>query len=190
MNLRYVQSQVESLYRDYQQSVRQCKDETEKLQTSVQRLDHLTQARSIAQEVAEAIQMQAHEQIAGVVTECLQLVFGPDYAFKINFSKKRGRTEANLVLLRKGHEIEDPLNEDSGGVVDIASFALRLSCMVLTRPALRRILILDEPFKNVHSAIYRERVREMIEKLSEQFKVQFVIVTGIDDFVLGKVVTL
>jgi ABC-type proline/glycine betaine transport system ATPase subunit len=49
---------------------------------------------------------------------------------------------------------------------------------------------MDEPFKNVHSEIYRERVREMIVQLSEKFKMQFIIVTGIDDFIVGDVVRL
>jgi ABC-type taurine transport system ATPase subunit len=118
------------------------------------------------------------------------MVFGPEYAFKIDFRKSRGRTEANLILLRNGHEIEDALNEDSGGVCDVASFGLRLSCLLLIKPKLRKILIMDEPFKNVHSEIYRERVREMIVQLSEKFKMQFIIVTGIDDFIVGDVVRL
>lgn len=150
----------------------------------------IEQAQQVAQQVAQTIQQQAHAKIAGVVTTCLKSVFGPDtYEFKIKFERKRNKTEAKIVFVKDGEEITDPINEDSGGVVDVAAFALRLACLVSVKPALRRFLVLDEPFRFV-SKKYRENVRQMLVQLSEEFNLQIVMVTHVEEFMVGKVIRL
>lgn len=138
--------------------------------------------------VAQAVQEQAHDRIAGVVSRCLEMVFDEPYEFRIMFEKKRNRTEARLVFVREGQEI-NPLDASGGGVVDVAAFALRLSCLMLARPARRRLVILDEPFKFV-SAEYRARVRAMLEGLAEDMGVQFIMVTHIDELRTGTIVEI
>jgi len=146
--------------------------------------------RSKAQAVAQAIQEQVHARIAQVVTTCLHTVFGEDaYEFRIKFVQKRGRTEAQLVFLKDGNEIDNPIEEDSGGVVQIAAFALRLSCLMLSRPRPRRFLVLDEPFPHV-SAQFRPAVRQMMKQLAEDFDMQFLIVTHEPQYMMGKVIQL
>jgi len=66
---------------------------------------------------------------------------------------------------------------------------LRLSCMMLSKPKLRRLLVLDEPFKFV-SLNYQERVREMLETLSKRLNIQIIMVTHINKLVTGKEVEL
>ncbi len=144
-----------------------------------------TEAQELAQHVAQTIQQQAHEQIAGVVSRGLSAVFDEPYKFQIHFERKRGRTEARLAFEREGLEV-DPLTASGGGVVDVASFALRLSCMVLKKPAVRKALLLDEPFKFVSEG-YRERVRAFIEALAEEMGVQSVMVTHINELKTGSV---
>jgi ABC-type Mn2+/Zn2+ transport system ATPase subunit len=155
--------------------------------------DNLTfteEAQEIAQHVAQTIQQKAHERIAGVVSRCLETVFpGDKYGFKIYFDRKRGRTEARLVLTKDGNEIVNPLNSDSGGAVEVAAFALRLSCLMLSKPKLRRVLILDEPFKAV-SEEYWDNVRMLLEGLAKDFKVQFILVTHNKELQIGKVIKL
>ena len=152
-------------------------------------MSNTKEAQTITQQIAQTVQQQAHKRIEGVVGKCLEAVFGDEYGFKIRFERKRGRTEANLLLLRHGHEIEDVLNSDSGGVVDLCAFALRLSCIVLAKPRLRRIIIMDEPFRNLDMQ-NREKVRMLLEELSQDFKVQFIIVTHEIAFQTGKVIEL
>jgi len=72
-------------------------------------------------------------------------------------------------------------------VVDVAAFALRLSALMLSRPARRRVVVLDEPFKFV-SAGYRDRVRAMLENLAPDLEVQFIFVTHIDELRCGHIV--
>lgn len=145
-------------------------------------------AQQIIQHVSQAIQQEAHNKISDVVSRCLGSIFDEPYNFKINFERKRGRTEADLVFERNGLEI-DPLTASGGGVIDIASFALRLACLVLTRPSARRLLVLDEPFRFVSSE-YRARVRNLLETLSEEMSIQFIMVTHIDALRCGKIVEI
>jgi len=148
----------------------------------------LEQAQGICQAVAQQVQQQAHERIASVVTKSLQAVFDDPYEFRIHFERKRGRTEARLVFERGGEEI-DPMEASGGGPVDVASFALRLSCMMLSRPPIRRLLVLDEPFKFV-SPNLRDRVRRLIEGLSEEFGIQIIMVTHMDELRAGEIIEI
>jgi DNA repair exonuclease SbcCD ATPase subunit len=146
------------------------------------------EAATVIHNVSKAMQEQAHTQIAKVVSRCLSMVFEDPYEFNIIFEQKRGRTEARLVFSRNGVDV-DPLGAAGGGVVDVAAFALRLSCLLLARPQRRRLVILDEPFKFV-SEEYREQIRLMLEGLADELDMQFVMVTHVDELRTGKVIEI
>lgn len=145
-------------------------------------------AQEILQLLAQAIQQQAHTRIAQVVSRCLAAVFDDPYEFKIVFERKRGKTEASLRFVRGDLEV-DPLTSAGGGMVDVASFALRLACLILSQPKQSRVIILDEPFKFV-SAEFRSDVREMLEQLSADMGVQIIMITHIEELETGKVIEL
>lgn len=151
------------------------------------------EAQSTIQKVAQSVQQEAHDRIAGLVSRCLEAIFDEPYEFKIDFERKRGKTEAELKFVRGGLTLDDPMNQAGGGVIDVASFALRLACLVLQRPPLRRLLVLDEPFKNIRGADYRSRVRSLLEALATEVEVQFLLCVDADaypQFVLGHVVEM
>lgn len=147
-------------------------------------------AQKIVQEVAEKVQQTAHKRIADVVTRCLKAVFGEEeaYEFRINFSQKRGKTEAELVFVRDGMEV-DPYDGSGGGVIDVAAFALRLACLMLSLPKRRKLLVLDEPFRFL-SVDYRPQVRALLELLAKDMGIQILMVTHAPDLVCGKVIEL
>lgn len=77
--------------------------------------------------------------------------------------------------------------------MEVTAFALRLSALIMARPPLRKVLILDEPFKCVRGRKYRSRVRDLIVELSRELGVQFIInidVESYPEFKLGKVIEL
>lgn len=189
MDLIKTRKKVDTLLGELNTAKRQGKEEKRNLKEAEERLEDIKEAQVITQQVAQMVQQQAHKRIEGVVSKCLEAVFGNEYGFKIHFERKRGRTEANLLLLRHGHEIGDVLNSDSGGVVDVSALALRLASIVLAKPRLRRIMIMDEPFRNLDME-NRERVRILLEDLAKDFKVQFIIVTHEIAFQTGKVIKL
>lgn len=154
-------------------------------------LKSISQAHAVCIELERDIQGKAHKKLTGIVTSCLQSIIGSDYRFDIKFIKIRGRTEAKPVLIdvRSDIEIVDPVNEDSGGVVDIVSFALRVCDILLTKPEVDRILVLDEPFRFV-SKKHRPAVRELLENVSESFDMQIILVTHQEEYITGKVIRL
>lgn len=146
------------------------------------------EAQKVTQLVAQTVQAQAHERISSIVTRCLTAIFDEPYQFKIIFEQKRGKTEARLVFLDGDKEL-DPLTASGGGVVDVAAFALRLSALLLSRPKLRRVMVLDEPFRFV-SQEYLERVGAMILELQKELGIQFIIVTHHQQLQIGKVIRI
>jgi len=191
INLIQTRKKVNDLLSDLRTATQVCITENQKLREAEDNLTYIEEARSIAQQIAQEIQQQAHQQIAGVVSSCLETVFDGDdiYGFKIRFDRKRGRTEAVLILTKNGYEVEDPLNADSGGVVDIAAFALRTSCIILAKPRLRKFLAMDEPFKFV-SEEFRRNVRLLLEGMAKEFEFQYLMVTHINELKIGKVIEL
>jgi hypothetical protein len=117
-------------------------------------------------------------------------VFDDPYEFNIRFEKKRGKTEAVLEFTRDGEVYSDPLNEVGGGVVDVATLALRLACVMVSRPAMRRTFVLDEPWSNVRGRDNRKRTRQVLSVLAEEFGVQWILNTDIPDYCLGKIVEM
>ena len=115
----------------------------QELKLSVSHSKACEEASVIAQEVARTIQDRVHSKIATLVSRCLREVFDEPYEFVIHFESKRGKTEARLVFQRDGMEV-DPMSSGGGGVLDVAAFALRVIALVMTRPPLRRLLVLDE----------------------------------------------
>lgn len=173
---------------DYRAAKLALTSEKEALLVSRESLRDAEEAQKIAQIVAQGVQQQAHDRIAGIVTRCLAAVFPNPYEFKINFVQKRGQTEAQLLFVRDGKEV-DPLEASGGGMVDVAAFALRLSCVLLSRPASRRFICADEPFKFV-SREHRGKLRTVLLKLSKELKVQMLFVTHLPELEIGKVFRL
>lgn len=173
----------------YAVAVKQASEEKKTLQYLRRRVRVLSEAQQIVQVVAETLQNQVHARVASVVTKCLQSVFDDPYEFSIRFERKRGKTEAKLVLSRDGLELTDPLNEAGLGVVEVAAFALRVVALILTVPPKRRLLVLDEPFRFV-SREYRRAVRDVVVDLSREMGVQIVMVTHAKELVCGKVIEL
>lgn len=145
-------------------------------------------ALALTIEVAKKIQTQVHQRVSGLVSQCLRTVFDEPYEFQIQFERKRGKTEARMVFIRDGMEV-DPMTAAGGGVVDVASFGLRLACLVLRQPANRKVLVLDEPFRFVSSE-YRDRIGKLLEDLSNELEVQIIMVTHITELERGTVITV
>ena len=168
-----------------EQSVTREQTELGKLQTFLLRTQD---AQEILQHLAQAVQQKAHERISQVVSNCLAAVFEEPYQFHIEFERKRGRTEAYLQF-KRGSLTTNPLKASGGGTVDIAAFALRVSSLVLHRPRLAQVLVLDEPMKFV-SDEYQPAVRQMLEQLAEDMGIQIIFVTHNETYATGKIIEI
>lgn len=151
-------------------------------------LDDTRGANDLAKGVAREIQAKVCGCVAGVVSRCLEAVFDEPYDFKMAFVEKRGRTEVELTFEKDGQCV-DPLTASGGGVVDVASFALRLAAILLSGPRTRHVLALDEPFKFL-SCQYRPRIRQLLDELAKEMKMQIIMVTHIDELQTGTIVEI
>lgn len=188
LDITAMRERVDELLAEHRHADMTVNEEKEALQEAVSYVEDAEAASLLIQQLAQAVQEKAHNRIAGVVSKCLSSVFDEPYAFDIRFERKRGRTEAELLFTRGKSEI-DPMTASGGGVVDVAAFALRVACLLLSRPKLRRVLIMDEPFRFV-SKHYQDRVRSMVEDLSEELGIQFILVTHNSALECGKVIEL
>lgn len=139
--------------------------------------------------VASCIQKTAHEKITRVVNKCLSTVFDDPYEAEIIFERKRNKTEAQIVFKRDGHILDDPMEESGGGAIDVAAFAFRLACIMLSQPQKKKLLILDEPFKFV-SKRYRPRIRQLLNELVEACGLQIIMITHIQRLKTGTIYEL
>jgi len=191
MSLEAIRQKINKTKSKYEQARSKLQEEIKNLHIVKKYLSDVEQAQQITQTIAQTIQQQAHKKIANVVTACLRTVFTDiDYGFRIDFERRRQRTEAKLVIIRDGHDVKDPMEDEAGGGIDIASFALQLTAIMLSKPAVRRILIMDEPFKYV-SPEYRDNVKQMLTKLAKDFDIQFIMITSHQSqVIIGKEIKL
>lgn len=169
-------SKINKLLADYAHAKRQVADERKALTKAEQRELDVARAQSLVQSVAENVQNLVHSQVASVVTRCLQSVFEEEaYEFKIAFEQKRNKTEARLLFSRDNMDF-DPTSSTGGGAVDVASFGLRAVCLMLSRPVLRRLLVLDEPFSKLRGERYQENVNQLLPMLAKELDLQIIMV--------------
>lgn len=151
-------------------------------------IDAIVAAQSLVQRIAAKIQQRVHKQISSVVSKCLSTVFDDPYNFLIRFVRRRGKTEAELIFERDGLEV-DPLDAAGGGVVDVAAFGLRVACVLCSQPPLRKLIVLDEPFRHLHPTL-RPLAAELMMELAKELDIQFIQVTLFDELLIGKVVRI
>ena len=193
MKIHEIGEKVEELKSLQKQAKNNLERESNDLQKVQIELIHYEEAQVISQNIAKNIQQQVHEKISKIVTRCLATVFEDPYEFAIRFDCKRGKTEARLVFLRDNIELDDPINQVGGGVIDVASLALRVACILLSRPKRRKLLVLDEPLKNVRGLQNRKNVRALLEALSKEMGMQIILNVDMDsypEFVLGDVLEM
>lgn len=161
---------------DYEAAKKQEQTERDNLKKARRKVRDVETAQALVQSIAESVQEETHKRISAVVTKCLSTIFDQPYRFAIEFKKRRGRTEAELVYYRGDLRLTDPLYEAGGSVADIAAFALRLTCIMLSKPRHRKFVVVDEPFQSL-SEENRSKVKELMLSLAEKLNVQFILIT-------------
>jgi len=178
--LNQVQGKAEAHQQQYMRTVSQIaglrkdKESTEK-------------ALVIAQEVAQKTQQELEYRISDIVSASLDAVFEDPYEFKVVFEIKRNKTEAKLIFLRDGKEI-DPMTASGGGVIDIAAFALRIACFLISHPKPEPVFILDEAGKWV-SEEYRPTFAQLLEHLAEKLNIQIIQITHCPTYEIGHIIS-
>lgn len=135
----------------------------------------LEKAHEIIKAVGKRTQEQLQFHIADITSLALSSIFDDPYKLVLKFEDRRGKTECDILFERDGNLLK-PLDSSGGGVVDVASFALRIASWSMQTPRTRAFIMLDEPFKHL-SQDKQEAASEMVKEVSRRLGIQFLIVT-------------
>jgi len=151
------------------------KNAVDKLEALEERKGSLESARDVVNEVLCLTQNEVKSYIEEVVSLALSIVHGSEYAFEIDYNVKRNQSEAYFYFVKNGEKFA-PDFESGGGVMDTASFALRIVFYSLMSPKPAPIFILDEPAKHLSHNL-QEAYGKMLSEISELMGVQIVIIS-------------
>lgn len=140
--------------------------------------------RTLYEKTADEARGYAKNKLEDRITEALQHVFGPNYKFVIDITRKNNKPHAECFIeTNRGAEgiIRTSPVRNGGGVVDIIAIAARFAMILLTTgPKLRGTIVFDEPGKHV-SAEYSGKLGEFLKYISSAFGRQIINVTHNDD---------
>ena len=133
------------------------------------------------QGMEEVWQRKFQQSTEVIVSEGLSHVFGEVLEFKIVPSTKSDMSAVKFIMIKDGEE-EDIMEGQGGGYIGIIAFLLRVLLIMASRPLLRLLLVLDEPFAHV-SAEYRQPLGEMAAALIDRLGFQVIMITQEREYV-------
>lgn len=142
----------------------------------VEALLHRQEAKHFLVQVGAQTQQALKGKLESLATMALQSVFNRPYKLILNYEVRRGQPECDIFIEEEGQGALDPMDEMGGGVVDVASLALRIVIWAISNPRPRPVMILDEPGKNV-SRGFQPTYSKLFRELSKILGIQFIIVT-------------
>lgn len=152
---------------------KQLSDEREKLIKNKKRLEGCHQAREVVIEVARKTQANLENRLSELVSLCLATVFPNPYELSVKFIQRRNAVEADLTLVRNGEEYK-PMDDSGGGVLNVASFGLRVGLWSLSDS--RPTILVDEPFANL-SPKKHQYASKMAKMLCDKLGIQIIMIS-------------
>jgi len=178
MDLENLKIQIEQKRGRFQQ-LQSDKKETElNIFTLEEERNRIEKSRNIINIVAKQTQEQFSLKISDLVSSALESVFDNPYTFHAEFINRRNRTECDLYFMRDGYR-RSPMDASGGGVVNVASSALRIGLLMLSR--YRKVLILDEPTKDLHSKKLKKRMSNFLKEVTKKAGIQLLVFSGDED---------
>jgi|SRR5271166_3227988 len=113
-------------------------------------------------------------KIETIVTGGLRLVFNDPQMGLIVEKMEGKRGNSFRLLVRQGAVKGDPMDTNSGGIVNVIAFLLRV--ILIRRFKLAQLIILDENFNNV-SAEFQPRVSQLLHQMCDKHKFTIFAVT-------------
>lgn len=165
-----IKTKKELIEEDLNKKQRELKDHKEEKKAA-------EDARTILQIAAKDTQQNLESHFAKLVYSSFQIIFDDPYEFRPEFVERRNKTECDLWFVRNGQKLT-PKFSSGGSVRNIAAFALRLAYWKLEKS--EPVMIFDEPFRNFHEDRL-ERVAQAIRYLSDELKLQLIIISHIDE---------
>lgn len=139
------------------------------------------EAQKILQALEEKWRGSAGNALANIVSHGLSVVFGGSYELNIDSKVARGVASTDLTLTVNGLRSRIK-NAHGGSVLNVLSFLFHTILTTSSKPRLRPILVLDEPFSHV-SAGFRSQVCALLRELCHRLGLQMLIVTHEEELI-------
>lgn len=114
-------------------------------------------------------------KIEAVVSEALQMIYGPSYRAELSYSVKNNRSHMVVEMVRKtkAGDVRRDIDGFGGGVADTISVPLRLMVLMGSKQT-DKVCILDECWKHVDPERV-EVVGQFLRLLADKLKIQVVL---------------
>ena len=117
--------------------------------------------------------------IEPLMSSALKALLGQAAAFRIDYSETQRGIQAELITIDNDGVEGRGTDIHGGGVLDVESLLMRMIYVI--RLGLPRVLILDEPLKNVHGVETIRIVNEFLARLCSDLGIQIILITGEED---------
>ena len=172
-----VRNRLEQYKGKRQQLEQMIEEVSSELKARKRLLDRYERALEIVKVVGLQTQKQLEYHLAEQVSLALAAVFDYPYEFKVRFQEKRGKTEAELLLVRDGMEIHS-MKFVGGGVRDVASLGLRVAYWAIRQDRKTRpVFLLDEPFAHLKGEEANYRALALLREMSQKLGIQILMVS-------------
>ena len=158
---------------------RQARESEDKVVQAAEEMQISTEALTFLEEVANSRRGSMKGRIESVLTEALQLVYGPARSIELTYTVKNNRSHLAFELVKetKAGEVRRVLDGTGTGlgVSDTVSVPLRL-LVLLGSKASDRVCVLDECYKHVNI----ERVPlvvQFLRVLTERLGMQVILLS-------------
>lgn len=156
------------------QDAREARERADALRAEAETLDNVVALLAAMQEVWRG---RFQGAVGEVVSQGLAGVFGEALDLIIEMGQHGDHPTARFALRDpRGLETTDIMDARGGGIVNVAAFLLRVLLLLSARPAMNRLLVLDEPFINV-SAEYRPAVTALLRRICDEGGFQIIMVS-------------
>ena len=116
------------------------------------------------------------KSVESIVSEGIQLVFGDDLYFSVVTSVKAGASAVSFELEMQDGIVSDILDAEGRSIAEVVSFLLRVLLILAFRPALRKVIILDEPFGGISSK-NMSAFQQLLRKIVDESGIQIIMTT-------------
>lgn len=177
-NLSYIQSKLDD-------NINRKKQLLKNIELDTELRDIYSKGSELFKEASVNCQKQTNDRISNIITKLYQFVFENNDKVVILTDIKRNTPVASIFIEteKNGEVIRlDPVEEEGGGKLDIISLGLRLAGLLLYTPCLNRVLILDEPLKNLSTdetsaKAFRQRTAEFLKMICKEYGIQIIMTT-------------
>ena len=180
MTIRRLKEEVQKLNADYNQQLGQLYSYKERVSLIEVKLKHYSEANKTYKKATEVLytviklsQNRFKQDIETLITSMLQTIFGKEFKFYIEYTESRNEINCNFYV-KENDRLLDMFYMVAGGAIDVISFGLRLVILLMIKPPLEYVLILDEPFHFL-SADKLKLMSVLLKRLRHDFNIQFII---------------